>query len=313
MRMKYTMTGKVTIPEEKRDNLNYLVLCLLWYGGIRKTDTIEYYDDDDDDYDDDEYDSYEYDVTKAALPDKNGIVSFDYSLYDNCSHSVATYDMNTCELKVESCYFDCYGVVMSAIMALQICLSTTECNFYLGDREASVEKHLKFVGGILLKRMEFHTDETDMPIYELLRLPNEDSLLEIWDGENLVLSDEMYSHFKAWKECYDRIDVPDDMDMEKELHELLWRMQHVWQCQYAPLSFVNEFHRENDEVHRKLLLVMKEFMDKKSRLFPEMTHGDWKCYIETLFDHSDEVEYLQAYMSLMVNHEQRDRIFGIGE
>lgn len=78
---QYWLEGKVSIPEEKRDIFNENVLKLLDYGGIRKLKEME--------------------IGKKAItaarkprPDGEGIVRFDYSVFENQKRKESCYTMH---------------------------------------------------------------------------------------------------------------------------------------------------------------------------------------------------------------------------
>ena len=41
-------------------------------------------------------------VVSPVYPDENGIVSFDYSIFEKKKRKISTYDMNTCELHTKT-------------------------------------------------------------------------------------------------------------------------------------------------------------------------------------------------------------------
>ncbi len=103
---RYTLVGEVNVPDEKKDELNGYVLELLDKCGIRKTEEIELA-------------GKVITVINSARPDKNGIVSFDYSVFEKKKREVATYDMASCKLFTPDRGYSEFGVAMNLIMILQ--------------------------------------------------------------------------------------------------------------------------------------------------------------------------------------------------
>lgn len=57
-------------------------------------------------------------VTTLPCPDENGIVTFDYSIFEQKLRKPATYNTNDCTLKVEDRGGNEYGVAMNLILVL---------------------------------------------------------------------------------------------------------------------------------------------------------------------------------------------------
>lgn len=113
MLINYEMIGQFTIPEDKRGELNSLVLKLLDVGGVRKLETVR-------------IDGKRYKVTTIPKPDAKGIVRFNYSIFERKEFGENTYDTNTCQL-VSSKDRDGneFGFILNLIMTLQEMYSTT--------------------------------------------------------------------------------------------------------------------------------------------------------------------------------------------
>lgn len=85
---RYWIEGKVNIPEERREEFNENVRKLFRLCGIRKLEEIEIA-------------GKLCTVVHEPEPDGQGIISFDYSVFERQKRKISTYDMNTCELHVE--------------------------------------------------------------------------------------------------------------------------------------------------------------------------------------------------------------------
>ena len=112
----YKLEGNVTIPEDKKAEFSRYVLKILDLSGIRMTEKIE-------------LGGQTITVVRRPEPDEDGIVSFDYSIFEKKIRETSTYNMNTCELiapdrgKLE------FAVVMNVIMVMQESYSEMPCYF----------------------------------------------------------------------------------------------------------------------------------------------------------------------------------------
>ena len=103
---EYWYSGKVNVPAEQREQFNADVLEILKQCGIRKIKEIL-------------VGNKEVTVTTLPCPDENGIVTFDYSIFEQKLRKPATYNTNDCTLKVEDRGGNEYGVAMNLILVLQ--------------------------------------------------------------------------------------------------------------------------------------------------------------------------------------------------
>ena len=81
----YKIAGNVMIPEEKREEFNRYILRILDKGGIRKTEEMR-------------LGGRTVTVISRPVPDSQGIVSFDYSIFEKRKRETGTYNINTCQL-----------------------------------------------------------------------------------------------------------------------------------------------------------------------------------------------------------------------
>ena len=103
---EYWYSRKENVPAEQREQFNADVLEILKQCGIRKTKEIL-------------VGNKEVTVTTLPYPDENGIVTFDYSIFEQKLRKPATYNTNDCTLKVEDRGGNEYGVAMNLILVLQ--------------------------------------------------------------------------------------------------------------------------------------------------------------------------------------------------
>jgi len=135
----YKMEGVVTIPEEKREEYNRKVLELLYKGGIRKTEEIM-------------LDGNSITVVRQALPDENGIVSFDYSIFEKRERNISTFNIKTGELCITDSGNYEYGMIMDLLMVLQQAYSNTPCFYSYKSKPIHLSRYLEVLDTILGER-----------------------------------------------------------------------------------------------------------------------------------------------------------------
>ena len=134
------LIGTVKIPENKKDELNGYVLELLDRCGIRKTKEIT-------------LGGKKVTVIKKAVPDKKGIVHFDYSIFEKIHRKVCTYDMNTCKLNTPDPGGNEFGLAVNFVMTLQESYTNGECYLMHKDKLVKyVTAYLKIIYSILGKK-----------------------------------------------------------------------------------------------------------------------------------------------------------------
>lgn len=146
--------------------------------------------------------------------------------------------------------------------------------------------------------------------YKQILRDNQDEFLEFWDGENLALSDAMQSRIPEWKKLFaETADVP-GLDVTKYLADILYDMEHDWQCRYADSVLVEDIlgHRD-DSRWRRVLLLLRRVMDGDVNLYPELDRKMAISWIKTYRFPSD-INAAAALCSLLTNETQRNRIFG---
>lgn len=81
----YVLAGTVNVPEEKKEELNYYITELLYKGGIRKTEEII-------------LDERKFTVVDRVCPNDNGILEFDYSIFEKKLRKCNNYNLDSCML-----------------------------------------------------------------------------------------------------------------------------------------------------------------------------------------------------------------------
>ena len=117
----YWIEGEVTIPGEKREVFNKKVMTIRYKCGMRKTVEME-------------CGGRRITVVDRAVPDKDGIVRFDYCIFEKKKRQEGTYDMNTCMLQVSDRGYNEYGLAMNLIMLLQESYTNGHCYVMYKDK-----------------------------------------------------------------------------------------------------------------------------------------------------------------------------------
>lgn len=134
------LLGEVKIPEEKKEKFNKYVLDILDKCGIRKTEEIVLC-------------GKKVTVVRKVVPDENGMVHFDYSIFEKVIRKVCTYDLNTCKLYIADEVYDEFGIAMELIMALQEAYTDGDCYMMFRNKPFKYMKvYMELLYSILGKR-----------------------------------------------------------------------------------------------------------------------------------------------------------------
>lgn len=161
------------------------------------------------------------------------------------------------------------------------------------------------------RNKEEESEYRAFPFYKAIQRENEDEFLEFWDGTNLHLSEEMQHQLEEWKEDYQSIQDDPALDMEQCMAAVLTDMENLMRCRHVDAAFVVEFlEHGNEESYRKAMILIRSFMYRDVKLFPELTERqafEWVMkYVKTTYDQ----KMISALISLMGNKEQRKKLFG---
>ena len=132
----FCLAGKVNIPAEKRNEMNRYVLEIMDKCGIRKTVEMMVA-------------GKKVTVVAPARPNTDGIVLFDYSIFEKKKRKISKYDLNTCELYVEEPGYNELGVVMNMIMVLQEAYTNGGCYFIKSGKLHDAEIYLLLIQSVL--------------------------------------------------------------------------------------------------------------------------------------------------------------------
>lgn len=142
----YKLAGTVRIPENKKNAFNEHVLKLLYLCGIRKTSEMELA-------------GRKISVVEPAAPDENGIVTFDYSIFEKMKREVCTYNMRTCELVTPDRGYREFGIAMNLVMVLLASFSETPCYLVCNGKPVPVDGYAAVIKGLLGITLSFPNRE----------------------------------------------------------------------------------------------------------------------------------------------------------
>ena len=149
-----------------------------------------------------------------------------------------------------------------------------------------------------------------VPFNKIIFREDEDEFLEFWDGENLILSDEMKERIQMWKKLIDEQEDQPALQVKSYLGETLAYIEKEWQCRYIDEAFVKKIlDHQDDTAWRRVLLVLRRIIDDGMELFPEMNREMavlWLKLNRMPFD----ATAIAAFCSLMENDVARQRVFG---
>ena len=137
---RYWLAGKVNVPEDKRSEFNTYVMAILRRFGIRKRKEID-------------AEGEKITILGEPMPDEDGIVSFDYSIFEKKNRDVSTYNTNTCELCSVDRGENEYGLAMNCILLLQECYSDGRCFFMEKRKPVDVYAYMCLLSTILNKKI----------------------------------------------------------------------------------------------------------------------------------------------------------------
>ena len=136
----FCLAGKVNVPAEKRNEMNRHVLEILDKCGIRKTVEMTVA-------------GKKVTAVTSVQPNEDGIVLFDYSIFEKEKRKISQYDLNTCELYVEEPGYNEFSIVMNMIMVLQEAYTNGGCYFTKSGKLYDIEIYLFLIQGVLGKKI----------------------------------------------------------------------------------------------------------------------------------------------------------------
>lgn len=182
-----------------------------------------------------------------------------------------------------------------------------ECKMY---RDVIVENH---------KKNNESSEGKPTSFYKIISRKNEDEFIEFWDGENLVLSDEMKDRIDQWRDEFRNNKLVSKYNMkdkannkiENYLASIITELYEEWNCRYVDEEFVKYvLENREDENLIKVLQLIKNLMDEDYDIFPELTKAQARSWFLKSYRNSHDRIAMSALQSLLINEKQRRNIFG---
>ena len=149
-----------------------------------------------------------------------------------------------------------------------------------------------------------------IPFNKLIFREVDDEFLEFWDGENLILSDEMKGRIQTWKKLIDAQEDQPNLQVKPYLGETLAYIEKEWSCRYIDEAFVEKIlDHQDDPAWRRVLLVLRKIVDDGIELFPEMNRKMAVLWLKSTRLPFDTTA-IAAFCSLMENDAARQGVFG---
>ena len=264
----YTLEGRFEIANENmKQEMNELIMQILYKTGIRKTTTVM-------------INGREFDAVEQTYPDENGIIYFDYSVFEKRIRRGNYYNCHTCELVTDDRGGNEFGLVMNMIMIILESYSDSPC-------------YLMHKGNL----------------FNILGYVD----LGFWDSETILLSDQRKEEISEWSDRYKSLKDDDvkTFDMEAVLAEAIAIMSLEWNCRYVNKDMVDEFIR-NKEVssYKKAVYLLQKLLEEDMEMFGELTKTQVLEWILYEIDPEEKESSYSAYMSLLGNKKYRKEFMG---
>ena len=136
----YRLIGEPKIPEDKREEVNQAVLRILHYCGIRKEKKVQ-------------AGTGEFTVVEKPVPDADGMITFDYSIYENRMYEPCTYDTKTCAINVKKCGLSEYGLVINMLYTLLESYGNGSCYFVADRHLSNVSAYMAMTSTVLGRKL----------------------------------------------------------------------------------------------------------------------------------------------------------------
>ena len=138
----YKIVGDITIPEEKKAELNDCVLKVLDRCGLRKIKKTK-------------IGNSQIEVSCRVKPDTKGKVTFDYSIFEKKHRKPSYYNTNTCELFTNECGFSEFGLAMMMVLTLIESYSITPCYMVRAGEITNVASCAEVIEDLIGVRLRF--------------------------------------------------------------------------------------------------------------------------------------------------------------
>lgn len=240
----YRLIGEFSITEDKKKELNQLVLILLDKCGIRQLKEVEQL-------------GKKMTVISQVEPDSNGIISFNYSIFEKKKRNISTYNLNTCELIIDECGYCEFGVTLMLLLTLKESYSTTRCYLYFEDDIWDINASAILIENILNVRLRFpfRADIWGMYMFVKKNLAEDVSLSRVlnwfpWDFEEL-----------NFQQLYDVRSVSKGEDVRHEVIEVSRRTINSENCQVLDNYLYSTYLKLH--INEEFIMYLKELLQKE--------------------------------------------------
>lgn len=93
-------------------------------------------------------------VLERPAVDENGMVEFDYSIFEKKSRICSTYDTKSCTLETREQGYSEFGVTMNLIMALIECFCEGSCYFMIDRELVRIRGYLNLISTLLQRKIK---------------------------------------------------------------------------------------------------------------------------------------------------------------
>ena len=162
------------------------------------------------------------------------------------------------------------------------------------------------------ERKEREKREWGFPFYKVILRDNEDDFLEFWDGQRkMELSNELKENMEKWNRLFKGMTYGPDFRMKNSLATIFGRIDENWDCRYPDMEMIKEFIKNQDnDSYKKAAVLFIDLLDAPCRMFPELTPELAREVSSRGYKAGHINRELDAYMSMLVNHELRAEVLG---
>ena len=198
MNTKYFLAGTPVIPDDMKPTITKKILTLLDKGGIRNSQRIKVGDND-------------YTVAALARPDKNGIISFNYSIFEKEERGVSTFDTNTFELTFRNCAEDEFGLIIIAIQVLLEVYSSVPCFLCNDKRPMYIGKFVALLEFLLDEKIETRNGTNAWDMYEFFHKSEVYEDIDFFEAYEKCFNLGSKQMYLAFSLCKDTVTLTDDV------------------------------------------------------------------------------------------------------
>ncbi len=256
----YKLIGEVTIPEEKRKELNDYVLKLLDRSGVRKIKKVKIGD-------------LDTEVAERVKRSKNGKVLFDYSIYENHVRGVSSYDTGTCTLDVNEPGFNEMGIAMVMIMALLESYSITPCYVARENKLIEINIYALMIEDLIGVRLRFPHRADIWTMYVFCKECEE---IEDISGINLTYKVPRDFERISYAQLFNALMVEKDSILAEKIEKITFdrgqigEAEYIDRCSFLYSAFLS-LEREKKDTSSFLLKLMPMSLVERTKMAEEQT------------------------------------------